>query len=254
MLPRHPGPRHRSCRKLHAPRSSVSLVVPEERGGASSQGARWPGGSFSHRGALQGPGGKEALCSLVGSCTSGAPARRGVPVARAAGGTCVGGARGGGSATGQGHKSERESWCAHVRQLRHRWPPGAPRHKGCLDVAATGQLAKGKRKTRARRVSGWRRRAALQTRAVPGPLLRGYPGRARRAAAMAIAHLATEYVFSDYLLKEPSEPKFKGLRLELALDKMVTCIAVGLPMLLISLAFAQEISIGKARARKGGVA
>ncbi|KAF6333856.1 pannexin 1 [Rhinolophus ferrumequinum] len=61
---------------------------------------------------------------------------------------------------------------------------------------------------------------------------------------MAIAHLATEYVFSDYLLKEPSEPKFKGLRLELALDKMVTCIAVGLPMLLISLAFAQEISIG----------
>lgn len=65
---------------------------------------------------------------------------------------------------------------------------------------------------------------------------------------MAIAHLATEYVFSDFLLKEPSEPKFKGLRLELAVDKMVTCIAVGLPLLLISLAFAQEISIGKARA------
>lgn len=64
---------------------------------------------------------------------------------------------------------------------------------------------------------------------------------------MAIAHLATEYVFSDFLLKEPSEPKFKGLRLELAVDKMVTCIAVGLPLLLISLAFAQEISIGEAR-------
>lgn len=61
---------------------------------------------------------------------------------------------------------------------------------------------------------------------------------------MAIAHLATEYVFSDFLLKEPFEPKFKGLRLELAVDKMVTCIAVGLPLLLISLAFAQEISIG----------
>ncbi|KAH0507512.1 Pannexin-1 [Microtus ochrogaster] len=60
---------------------------------------------------------------------------------------------------------------------------------------------------------------------------------------MAIAHLATEYVFSDFLLKEPTEPKFKGLRLELAVDKMVTCIAVGLPLLLISLAFAQEISI-----------
>lgn len=64
---------------------------------------------------------------------------------------------------------------------------------------------------------------------------------------MAIAHLATEYVFSDFLLKEPSEPKFKGLRLELAVDKMVTYIAVGLPLLLISLAYAQEISIGRAR-------
>uniref|UniRef100_A0A8C8SSY5 Pannexin n=1 Tax=Pelusios castaneus TaxID=367368 RepID=A0A8C8SSY5_9SAUR len=61
---------------------------------------------------------------------------------------------------------------------------------------------------------------------------------------MAIAHIATEYVFSDFLLKEPAEPKYKGLRLELALDKLVTCVAVGLPLLLISLAFAQEISIG----------
>ncbi|XP_012861709.2 pannexin-1 [Echinops telfairi] len=51
-------------------------------------------------------------------------------------------------------------------------------------------------------------------------------------------------VFSDFLLKEPTEPRFKGLRLDLAVDKMVTCIAVGLPLLLISLAFAQEISIG----------
>uniref|UniRef100_A0A8D0HDC4 Pannexin 1 n=1 Tax=Sphenodon punctatus TaxID=8508 RepID=A0A8D0HDC4_SPHPU len=61
---------------------------------------------------------------------------------------------------------------------------------------------------------------------------------------MAIAHIATEYVFSDFLLKEPSESKYKGLRLELAVDKIVTCIAVGLPLLLISLAFAQEISLG----------
>lgn len=68
---------------------------------------------------------------------------------------------------------------------------------------------------------------------------------------MAIAHLATEYVFSDFLLKEPSEPKFKGLRLELAVDKMVTYIAVGLPLLLISLAYAQEISIGRARGGRG---
>ncbi|KAJ6664905.1 hypothetical protein lerEdw1_005877 [Lerista edwardsae] len=61
---------------------------------------------------------------------------------------------------------------------------------------------------------------------------------------MAIAHIATEYVFSDFLLKDPPETKYKGLRLELAVDKLVTCIAVGLPLLLISLAFAQEISIG----------
>ncbi|XP_003219366.2 pannexin-1 [Anolis carolinensis] len=61
---------------------------------------------------------------------------------------------------------------------------------------------------------------------------------------MAIAHIATEYVFSDFLLKDTAESKFKGLRLELAVDKLVTWISVGLPLLLISLAFAQEISIG----------
>ncbi|XP_030638654.1 pannexin-1b [Chanos chanos] len=61
---------------------------------------------------------------------------------------------------------------------------------------------------------------------------------------MAIAHVATEYVFSDFLLKEPSESKYKGVRLELAVDKLVTFIAVGLPLLLISLAFAQEVSVG----------
>ncbi|XP_031429950.1 pannexin-1 [Clupea harengus] len=62
---------------------------------------------------------------------------------------------------------------------------------------------------------------------------------------MAIAHVATEYVFSDFLLKESAEAaRYKGIRLELALDKMVTCIAVGLPLVLISLAFAQEVSVG----------
>ncbi|XP_035290875.1 pannexin-1a isoform X1 [Anguilla anguilla] len=61
---------------------------------------------------------------------------------------------------------------------------------------------------------------------------------------MAIAHVATEYVFSDFLLKEPSETKYKGVRLDLAVDKIVTFIAVGLPLLLISLAFAQEVSVG----------
>lgn len=62
---------------------------------------------------------------------------------------------------------------------------------------------------------------------------------------MAIARVATEYVFSDFLLKEQSESKYKGLQLELATDKLVSFIAVGLPLLLISLAFAQEVSVGQ---------
>ncbi|KAM9793108.1 pannexin-1-like [Neosynchiropus ocellatus] len=61
---------------------------------------------------------------------------------------------------------------------------------------------------------------------------------------MAIAHVATEYVFSDFLLKDPTESKYKGVRLELAVDKIVTILAVGLPLFLISLAFAQEVSVG----------
>lgn len=62
---------------------------------------------------------------------------------------------------------------------------------------------------------------------------------------MAIAHVATEYVFSDFLLKDPTETKYKGIRLELAVDKIVTFLAVGLPLFLISLAFAQEVSVGE---------
>ncbi|XP_070761803.1 pannexin-1-like [Enoplosus armatus] len=61
---------------------------------------------------------------------------------------------------------------------------------------------------------------------------------------MAIAHVATEYVFSDFLLKEPNQTRYRNIRTELAVDKMVTCVAVGLPLLLISLAFAQEVSVG----------
>ncbi|TRY57369.1 hypothetical protein DNTS_024953 [Danionella cerebrum] len=60
---------------------------------------------------------------------------------------------------------------------------------------------------------------------------------------MAIARVATDYVFSDFLLKE-GDSKYKGVRLELATDKLVSFIAVGLPLLLISLAFAQEVSVG----------
>ncbi|XP_037632147.1 pannexin-1-like isoform X1 [Sebastes umbrosus] len=61
---------------------------------------------------------------------------------------------------------------------------------------------------------------------------------------MAIAHVATEYVFSDFLLKDPNQARYRNIRTELAVDKMVTCVAVGLPLLFISLAFAQEVSVG----------
>ncbi|KAM4565806.1 pannexin-1-like [Odontesthes bonariensis] len=61
---------------------------------------------------------------------------------------------------------------------------------------------------------------------------------------MAIAHVATEYVFSDFLLKDPNQARYRSIRTEMAVDKMVTCVAVGLPLLLISLAFAQEVSVG----------
>ncbi|KAF6732386.1 Pannexin-1 [Oryzias melastigma] len=61
---------------------------------------------------------------------------------------------------------------------------------------------------------------------------------------MAIAHVATEYVFTDFLLKEPSKTQYRSIRTELAVDKMVTCVVVGLPLLFISLAFAQEVSVG----------
>ncbi|XP_069746917.1 pannexin-1a [Narcine bancroftii] len=61
---------------------------------------------------------------------------------------------------------------------------------------------------------------------------------------MAITQAAAEYVFSDFLLKEPADSRRKPLRLELAVDKLVTLVSTALPLLLISLAFAQEISIG----------
>ncbi|XP_031595817.2 pannexin-1-like [Oreochromis aureus] len=61
---------------------------------------------------------------------------------------------------------------------------------------------------------------------------------------MAIAHVATEYMFSDFLLKDPNQARYRNVRTELAVDKIVTCVAVGLPLLLISLAFAQEVSVG----------
>ncbi|XP_055971206.1 pannexin-3 [Sorex fumeus] len=61
---------------------------------------------------------------------------------------------------------------------------------------------------------------------------------------MSLAHTAAEYMLSDALLPDRRGPRLKGLRLELPLDRMVKFIAVGFPLLLMSLAFAQEFSYG----------
>lgn len=62
---------------------------------------------------------------------------------------------------------------------------------------------------------------------------------------MSLAHTAAEYMLSDALLPDRRGPCLKGLRLELPLDRIVKFVAVGSPLLLMSLAFAQEFSSGK---------
>ncbi|XP_003472765.1 pannexin-3 [Cavia porcellus] len=61
---------------------------------------------------------------------------------------------------------------------------------------------------------------------------------------MSLAHTAAEYMLSDALLPDRRGSHLKGLRLELPLDRMVKFVAVGFPLLLMSLAFAQEFSSG----------
>ncbi|XP_008140807.2 pannexin-3 [Eptesicus fuscus] len=61
---------------------------------------------------------------------------------------------------------------------------------------------------------------------------------------MSLAHTAAEYMLSDALLPDRRGPRLQGLRLELPLDRIVKFVAVGFPLLLMSLAFAQEFSSG----------
>lgn len=61
---------------------------------------------------------------------------------------------------------------------------------------------------------------------------------------MSIAHTAGEYMLSDALLPDPKGSRAKGLRLELSCDRIVKFITVGLPLVLVSLAFAREFSTG----------
>ncbi|NXJ86852.1 PANX3 protein, partial [Trogon melanurus] len=61
---------------------------------------------------------------------------------------------------------------------------------------------------------------------------------------MSLAHTAAEYMLSDALLPQPGGSRAKGLRLELPSDRLLKFVTVGLPLFLVSLAFAREFSAG----------
>ncbi|XP_069750459.1 pannexin-3-like [Narcine bancroftii] len=60
---------------------------------------------------------------------------------------------------------------------------------------------------------------------------------------MSIASIATEFILSDSLIREPKDTRTKGLRLELPTDRIVKFISVGLPLLLVSAVLAKELSL-----------
>lgn len=62
---------------------------------------------------------------------------------------------------------------------------------------------------------------------------------------MSLSHTAAEYMLSDALLPDPSSSRAKGLRLELPSDRLLKFVTVGLPLFLVSLAFAREFSAGE---------
>lgn len=62
---------------------------------------------------------------------------------------------------------------------------------------------------------------------------------------MSIANTAAQAMLSDALLRDINgDNRIKHLELELPLDKVIKFVSVGLPLLLVSMAFAREISIG----------
>ncbi|KAJ1175275.1 hypothetical protein NDU88_000563 [Pleurodeles waltl] len=61
---------------------------------------------------------------------------------------------------------------------------------------------------------------------------------------MSIANTAAEYMLSDALLPDRKASRSKGFRLELHTDRVIKFVSVGLPLLLVSLAFARELSTG----------
>ncbi|XP_051541043.1 uncharacterized protein LOC127433306 isoform X3 [Myxocyprinus asiaticus] len=66
-----------------------------------------------------------------------------------------------------------------------------------------------------------------------------------KVASMSIASTAAQAMLSDALLRDSNvDNRIRHLELELPLDKVIKFVSVGLPLLLISMAFAREISIG----------
>ncbi|KAK3550360.1 hypothetical protein QTP86_025137, partial [Hemibagrus guttatus] len=62
---------------------------------------------------------------------------------------------------------------------------------------------------------------------------------------MSIAKTAAQAVLSDALLQNNNvDNRIRHLELELPLDKFIKFVSVGLPLMLVSLAFAREISVG----------
>ncbi|XP_067253909.1 pannexin-3 [Chanodichthys erythropterus] len=62
---------------------------------------------------------------------------------------------------------------------------------------------------------------------------------------MSIANTAAQAMLSDALLRDSNgDNRIRHLELDLPLDKVIKFISVGLPLLLVSMAFAREISIG----------
>ncbi len=62
---------------------------------------------------------------------------------------------------------------------------------------------------------------------------------------MSIANMAAQAMLSDALLRDSNgDNRIRHLELDLPLDKVIKFVSVGLPLLLVSMAFAREVSIG----------
>lgn len=129
MLPRHPAPRHRSFRKLHAPGSSLGLPLGPGRARRSGPKARGPAGRQLRPPGRSGRVRREGRASLPRfsprpRSPGAARSPRGARIRAGRAGTCAGACLR--RARGQG---ERASSCAQCGQRRRRSHPGAPRHK-----------------------------------------------------------------------------------------------------------------------------